>query len=79
MRMEKSKEKATEWLPVVDFDGDQYVVDFEVRAFRRFRDPTSAVSFYSDAGRQMTKAMMGTEWSTFTARELWEKKNEQVV
>lgn len=77
--MEKSKEKVTDWLPVVDFDGDQYVVDFEVRAFRRFRDPKSAVSFYSDAGRHMTKAMMGTEWRVFTARELREKKDEQVV
>jgi len=31
--MEKSKEKATEWPAVVDFDGDKYIVDFEARAF----------------------------------------------
>lgn len=79
MRMENSKEKTTEWLPVVDFDGDKYVIDFEARAFRSFNDPNGSVSFYSDAGRQMAKAMMGTEWRTFTARELWEKKDEQVV
>lgn len=77
--MEKSKEKTTEWLPVVDFDGHKYVVDFGVRAFRRFRGPKSAVSFYSEAGRQMTKAMVGIEWRTFTAKDLWEKNDEQVV
>jgi hypothetical protein len=77
--MEKNKEKTTEWLPVVDLDGHKYVVDFEARAFRRFCDPKSSVSFYSKAGRQMTKAMVGTEWCIHTPRELWEKNNEQVV
>ncbi len=77
--MEKSKKKATEWLPVVDFSGAQYVVDIEHRQFRRFDNPTSGISFYSDAGRQMTEAMAGTEWRVFMARELWERKDEQVV
>ena len=77
--MGKSKEKATEWLPVVDFDGTRYVVDIEHRQFRPFDNPTSGISFYSETGRQMTEAMAGTEWRVFTARELWDRKDEQVI
>jgi len=72
-------EDVADWLPVVDFNGARYVVDIDRRQFRRFDDPKSSIGFYSEVGRQMAKAMMGTEWSTFTARELWERNDEQVV
>jgi len=62
-----------EWLPVVELDGIEFVVDFANRAFRQHCDPNSSVCFHSEHGRDMVQAMVGTAWRTFTPREVWEK------
>lgn len=68
------EEHGAEWLPVVEFDGVEYVVDVLNRTFRLCRDPDDDVSFYSQQGRAMVEAMAGTEWRAWTPREVWEKE-----
>lgn len=77
--MESGGSCEIDWLPVVKFNGVEYMVDIENRTFRQRLDPNSRVSFYSDRGREMVKAMTGRQWWAFTPRELWEKEDEQVV
>ena len=78
-KMESKDKDETDWLPVVKLNGIKYVVDIENRAFRQWRDPDSRVSLYSDAGKEIVKAMTGQEWRVFTTRSWWEKNDEQVV
>ncbi len=52
----------TEWLPVVEFDGIEYVVDVQSRCFSRLVDPTENVAFHSDEGKEMVRAMTGMAW-----------------
>ena len=79
MKVESKDGCEIDWLPVVSFNGVEYMVDIENRAFRQCLDSNSRVSFYSDRGREMVKAMTGRQWRAFTPRELWEKEDEQVV
>jgi len=72
---EVNKMDETEWLPVVEFDGVEYVVD--VAGGRRFRsciDPDDSIGFYSEKGRQMVEAMVGTEWRAWMPREVVERE-----
>ena len=64
----------TEWLPVVEFDGVEYVVDVVERRFRSPIDPDDGIGFYSEKGRQMVAAMVGTEWRAWTPREVVEEE-----
>ena len=77
--MRAEQNKMAGWLPVMEFEGVEYVVDVENRRFGRFNDPSRGVEFHSDRGREMVKAMIGQEWRAFTPRDLWERKDEQVV
>lgn len=74
--MDKQK---TGWLPVIAFDGIEYVVDVEHRAFRMLYDPKNVTSFYSEKGQQMVKSMIGSEWRLYTTRELWKEAIEGFV
>jgi len=69
----------TEWLPVVEFDGVDYVVDVVGRCFRSRIDPDDSVGFYSEEGRRMVQAMVGTEWRVWMPREVVDGQAELVV
>jgi len=45
------EEGGTEWVPVVEFDGVEYVVDIKNKGFAQLQDPTEIVAFHSDEGR----------------------------
>jgi hypothetical protein len=77
--MKAEQETRADWLPVVEFNGVEYVVDVENRRFGQFDDPDSGVEFHSDRGREMARAMIGRQWRAFTPRDLWENRDEQVV
>lgn len=64
----------TQWLPVVEFDGIEFVVDVEGRRFRSSIDPDESVGFYSERGRNMIRAMIGTQWHAWTPREVVERE-----
>ena len=66
-------EDGVEWVPVVELDGIEFVVDFANRAFRQRSDPHRWVCFHSERGQEMIKAMVGAAWRAFTPREVWEK------
>ena len=51
-----------EWLPVVEFDGAEFVVDIANRVFRERWDPDRTIDFHSRHGREMVRAMVGREW-----------------
>jgi hypothetical protein len=55
------------------------VVDIEQRQFRQLYSPDVGVSFHSQRGRQMVKAMLGTGWRAFTPRHISKKRAKQVV
>jgi len=65
-----------EWLPVVELDGIEFVVDFAKRAFCPHGDPNNSVSFHSEQGRVMVQAMVGAAWRVSTPREVWEKAGQ---
>jgi len=73
------EEDGTEWLPVVELDGVEYVVDIANRAFRQRCDRDISVGFYSEQGREMVRAMAGMEWGMWTPREVWKAQRELVV
>ena len=58
----------TEWLPVVEFAGVEYVVDVQNRCFGQLLEPTESVAFYSDEGREMVRAMAGMDWRAWAPR-----------
>jgi hypothetical protein len=60
----------SELLPVVDFGGSEFLVDIDRREFRRVDEEESTVSFYSEQGRRMIRAMAGTEWRRFGVNNL---------
>ena len=60
----------SEWLPVVDFGGTEFLVDIDLREFRNVDEPESTVSFYSEQGRRMIRAMAGTQWRRFRVNNL---------
>jgi hypothetical protein len=62
----------TEWLPVVEFDGVEYVVDVAAREFRPCAEPNDGVGFHSEKGRGMVAAMVGTEWRVWMPSEVVE-------
>jgi hypothetical protein len=64
----------SEWLPVVDFGGSESLVDIERREFRHVDKPESAVSFYSEQGRRMIRAMAGMQWWRFRVNNLQKVK-----
>ena len=49
-------------LPIVELDGSEYFVDVEKRQFRDIDDSDNTVEMHSEQGREMVKAMLGTEW-----------------
>ena len=75
--LEVKKMEETEWLPVVEFDGVEYVVDVAGGRFRSRIDPDDGFGFYSDRGREMVAAMVGTVWRVWMPREV--VTSEQVV
>lgn len=55
----------SELLPVVNFGGTEFLVDIDCREFRHVDEQESTVSFYSEQGRRMIRAMAGTQWRRF--------------
>lgn len=60
-----------DWLPVVELDGIEYVVDVGCRQFRPICHPADGIGFRSDKGQKMLKAMIGIQWRAFVPREIW--------
>ena len=59
-----------ELLPVVDFDGNDFLIDIGRREFRRVDEPESRISFYSERGRRMITAMKGMQWRRYGLNNL---------
>ena len=55
----------TELLPVIEIDEIEYFVDIDRRQFRAVNDVENTVDFHTVQGRDMVKAMIGTEWRRF--------------
>ncbi len=49
-------------LPVMEFEGAEFLVDIERREFRKADDADVRVWFYCKKGREMVRAMAGQEW-----------------
>lgn len=65
----KQTNQETKLLPVVELDGTDYLVDIDKRQFRNFRNTDDVIGMHSQQGREMVKAMMGTQWRTFAAAD----------
>jgi len=74
------EQETMDWLPVVEVDGIDYVVDVGSRQFRPLHEPAEGIGFRSEKGREMRRAIMGRQWLAFVPRELLEGEcNELVV
>ena len=62
--MKQTKQDA-KLLPIVELNGTEYVVDIERREFRESHCPQNSVGMHTEQGREMVKAMIGTEWRAF--------------
>jgi len=50
------------FLPSVELEGVDFLVDVGPREFRRADNPDERVWFYSKEGREMVRSMAGTQW-----------------
>ena len=49
-------------LPVVEWEGREFLVDVEARQFRNVNDAGDFIDMHSAQGRAMVKQMKGTHW-----------------
>jgi hypothetical protein len=52
-------------LPIVKFDGTEYLVDVEQREFREFKNPNNVVNMHSEKGRRIVNEISGRQWDSF--------------
>ncbi len=59
------QENESRLLPITEYHGIQYLVDIENRQFREFPNGQVRISFRSEQGQAMVKAMLGSEWRSY--------------
>jgi hypothetical protein len=59
---EAEQELEPRLLPVVELNGQEFLVDVENRQFRNFTNPDEVIGMHSEQGRQMLKDMHGSTW-----------------
>jgi len=52
-------------LPVVEWDGREFLVDVGRRRFRNVNDAGDFIGMHSPQGRAMVRQMQDTEWRVF--------------
>jgi hypothetical protein len=52
-------------LPVVEWDGREFLVDVAGRQFRNVDDASDIIGMHSPQGRLMLEQMQGTTWYVF--------------
>lgn len=65
----KQINRDTKLLPIVKFDGTEFIIDIERRQFRDFRKPDDIVAMHSERGRKMVRDMHGNDlrsWGLLT-------------
>ncbi len=58
-------ENESRLLPLTEYCGVRYLVDIESRQFREFPYGQVRIPFRSEQGREMIKAMLGSEWRSY--------------
>ena len=53
------------WLPVVEWDGREFLVDVDRRQFRNVNDASDFIGMHSPQGRAMVRQMQDVEWRVF--------------
>ena len=77
--MAESNGREPRLLPIVVLRGSEYLIDFEHRQFRNFKNPDRVVNMHSGEGRQMVKESVGKQWRSYAldnggnGRENWIK------
>jgi len=54
-------------LPVIQWDGREFLVDVEARQFRDVNDANDVIGMHSPRGRAMVRQMEDAEWRVFAA------------
>jgi len=52
-------------LPVLQWDGREFLVDVGARRFRNVDDAGDFIDMHSPQGREMVRQMQGAEWRVF--------------
>jgi len=52
-------------LPVIQWEGREFLVDVDGRRFRNVSDAHDSVGMHSPQGRAMVRQMQGAEWRVF--------------
>ena len=52
-------------LPVIQWDGREFLVDVGARRFRNVNDAGDFIDMHSPQGREMVRQMQDTEWRVF--------------
>jgi hypothetical protein len=52
-------------LPVIQWDGREFLVDVEARQFRNVDDTNDVIGMHSPQGRLILEQMQGTTWHVF--------------
>ncbi len=50
-------------LPVIQWDGREFLVDVESRQFRNVNDAGDFIDMHSPQGRAIVRQMQGTQWT----------------
>jgi len=57
--------KDTRLLPVIQWEGKEFLVDVDGRRFRNVNDARDFIGMHSPQGRAMVRQMQDTEWRVF--------------
>ena len=52
-------------LPVVEWDGREFLVDVGARRFRNVNDAGDFIDMHSQSGREIVRQMQDAEWRAF--------------
>lgn len=55
----------TKLLPVVEWEGREFLVDIDGRQFRNVNDAGDFIDMHSPQGRAIVRQMQGMEWRVF--------------
>ena len=55
----------TRLLPVVQWEGREFLVDVDTRQFRNVHDAGESIGMHSPQGRAIVRQMQDTEWRVF--------------
>ena len=58
-------EKSAQLLPVIQWDGREFLVDVDARRFRNVGDARDFIDMHSQSGREIVRQMQDAEWRAF--------------